>query len=65
MSQLYGGRITDSQLTILCGLIDLLESGDEVLADKGFPEVNYLHLQFYLMALMCSSFLQSYTYQVL
>ena len=39
MSQLYGGRITDAQLTILCGIIDLIESGDEILADKGFPEV--------------------------
>ena len=39
MSQLYGGRITDSQLTLLCGIIDLVEHGDEFLADKGFPQV--------------------------
>ena len=42
ISQLYGGRITDAQLTILCGIIDLIESGDEILADKGFPEVRIL-----------------------
>lgn len=28
---------TDSQMRIESGLIDMLEIGDEVLAEKGFP----------------------------
>ena len=40
MSELYGGRITDSQMTILCGIIELLVSGDEMMMDKGFPQVS-------------------------
>ena len=40
MSELFGGRITDSQMTILCGIIELLVSGDEVMMDKGFPQVS-------------------------
>ncbi|XP_057339422.1 uncharacterized protein LOC130676931 [Microplitis mediator] len=38
-SKVAGGRKTDSQLTIESGLIDKLEEGDVVLADKGFPEI--------------------------
>uniref|UniRef100_A0A6P7GV30 Uncharacterized protein LOC114346833 n=1 Tax=Diabrotica virgifera virgifera TaxID=50390 RepID=A0A6P7GV30_DIAVI len=37
-SKAYGGRISDSQITIESGIINLLEHGDTVLADKGFPE---------------------------
>lgn len=37
-SKVCGGRKSDSQITIDSGLIDLLEEGDVVLADKGFPE---------------------------
>lgn len=38
-SKVAGGRKSDSQLTIESGLIDLLEDGDTVHADKGFPEI--------------------------
>lgn len=38
-SLVAGGRKSDSQLTIESGLIDLLEDGDAVLADKGFPDI--------------------------
>ena len=36
----YGGRVTDTQLTNESGLYDLLEPGDLVLADKGFPNIS-------------------------
>ncbi|KAL4720608.1 hypothetical protein ACJJTC_006950 [Scirpophaga incertulas] len=35
----YGGRSSDCFITNDCGLIDLLELGDTVLADKGFPSI--------------------------
>lgn len=38
-SRVSGGRKSDSQMTIESGLIDLLEDGDVVLADKGFPDI--------------------------
>lgn len=38
-SKIAGGRKSDSQITIESGLIDKLEEGDIVLADKGFPEI--------------------------
>ena len=36
VSDLLGGSISDKQLTKSCGLLDLLEPGDQVMADKGF-----------------------------
>lgn len=39
ISQSHGGRDTDAQITIGSKLLDLLEPGDTVLADKGFPQI--------------------------
>ncbi|CAG2195246.1 unnamed protein product [Mytilus edulis] len=36
VSSLYTGSMSDVEITKLCGLIDLLESGDSIMADKGF-----------------------------
>ena len=36
ISHLYGGHVSDKAITQSCGLIDLLEAGYVVMADKGF-----------------------------
>lgn len=36
VSDLYAGRSSDKQITNDCGILDLLEAGDSVMADKGF-----------------------------
>lgn len=36
VSALYTGCMSDVEITKLCGIIDLLEEGDSVMADKGF-----------------------------
>ncbi|KAH9378999.1 hypothetical protein HPB48_006636 [Haemaphysalis longicornis] len=36
ISKAYAGRASDKQLTLACGFMDLLEAGDQVLADRGF-----------------------------
>ena len=36
MSSLFAGSISDKELTRQSGIIELLESGDSVMADKGF-----------------------------
>ena len=35
-SDLYAGRTSDRQATNDCGILDLLEEGDSIMADKGF-----------------------------
>ncbi|XP_049527237.1 uncharacterized protein LOC119458494 isoform X4 [Dermacentor silvarum] len=39
ISRPYGGRATDSFITSDCGILHMLEPGDLVLADKGFPQI--------------------------
>ena len=36
VSDLYAGRCSDKQITNACGILDLLEEGDTLMADKGF-----------------------------
>ena len=36
MSQTYKGSISDKELTVQRGLLNLLEEGDEIVADKVF-----------------------------
>eukprot|EP00118_Oscarella_pearsei_P008185 m.41372 g.41372 ORF g.41372 m.41372 type:complete len:222 (+) comp33148_c0_seq1:733-1398(+) len=42
VSELYGGRATDNALAKTCGLINYLEVGDSVMADRGFEIENLL-----------------------
>ncbi len=37
VSKGFGGRATDAQITVASGFLDLLEEGDIVMSDKGFP----------------------------
>lgn len=39
LSKCYGGRSSDTFITTNCGFLSLLELGDEILADKGFPGI--------------------------
>ena len=36
VSDLYAGRSSDKQITKHCGILDLLEAGDDLMADRGF-----------------------------
>ena len=40
VSSLYTGGISDQELTRCCGILDLVQSGDSVMADKGF-DISY------------------------
>ncbi len=39
LSKASGGRTTDTELTVRSGLLKLIEPGDIILADKGFPRI--------------------------
>ncbi len=39
ISETYGGRATDTEITVRSGLLSLIEDGDTILADKGFPRI--------------------------
>ena len=42
ISSLYGGSISDRELLVSSGLLDKLETGDAVMADKGFNVADLL-----------------------
>ena len=36
ISQAWGGRVSENEITQECGFLNFLEYGNEVLADRGF-----------------------------
>ena len=43
VSDLFGGNISDKQLTIQCGILECLDEGDSIMADQGFNIADLLH----------------------
>ena len=43
VSDLYTSRTSDKQETVDCGILKLLESGDSIMADRGFEIDHSLH----------------------
>lgn len=43
ISSLFGGCISDRELTIKSGILEKLETGDSIMADKGFLIADLLH----------------------
>ncbi len=39
VSKAYGGRATDCQITVDSGFLNLVEEGDVIMSDKGFPNI--------------------------
>ena len=36
MSELWGGKVTEEVITGKCVILDLIEKGDNIMADRGF-----------------------------
>ena len=45
ISDLYGGHASDRQVVVSSGILDLLEPGDSIIADRGFEIQDLLVLK--------------------
>ena len=39
ISKMFGGRVTDTEITTKSGFLSLVQHMDDILADKGFPQI--------------------------
>ena len=44
ISQAWGGRVSDKEITRKCGFLDFVEYGDDIMADRGFNVADDLAL---------------------